>query len=171
MTGRGVLQIVLYLVVLVALVRPLGGFMARVYEGQPTLLGRVLGPLERMVYRAMGTRADREDGWKTYAWGVLVFNVLGLLVVYALQRFQAALPLDPQQLPAVAPDLAFNTATSFATNTNWQSYGGESTLGYLVQMLALTYDALTAKENQGVVRAVALFGVRLPFYIPYQSTT
>jgi len=155
MTARAIVQLVLYLAVLVVIVKPLGGYMARVYEGQPTFLGRLFGPLERLLYRLIGTSATREDGWKTYAGGLLVFNLLGVLVVYAMQRFQAALPLDPQQLPGVPPDLAFNTATSFATNTNWQSYGGETTLGYFVQMLGLGVQSFVSAAS-GMAVLVAL---------------
>ena len=120
------------------LVKPLGAYMARVYQGERTFLDPLLRPVERLIYRAAGVRADEEMDWKTYAVAMLLFNALGLLVVYALQRLQGVLPLNPQGLPAVAPDLAFNTAVSFATNTNWQSYGGETTMSYLTQMLGLT---------------------------------
>jgi K+-transporting ATPase ATPase A chain len=138
MTFNGYIQLGLYLVVLLALAKPLGGFMARVYMGQPTRLDRVLGPLERLIYRLCGVRAEEEMGWKTYAIAMLLFNLFGFLAVYALQRLQGVLPLNPQGLGAVTPDSSFNTATSFATNTNWQGYGGEVTMSYLTQMLALT---------------------------------
>jgi K+-transporting ATPase ATPase A chain len=129
------------MVVLLALAKPLGRYMARVYEGQPTALDRLLGPLERLIYRLCGVRADRPEAemdWKTYAFAMLLFNILGLLAVYALQRLQGLLPLNPQGLGAVTPDSSFNTAVSFASNTNWQGYGGETTMSYLVQMLGLT---------------------------------
>ena len=141
MTFNGILQLLLYMVVLLALAKPLGRYMARVYEGQPTGLDRVFGPLERLIYRLCGVRAGRPEAemdWKTYAFGMLLFNILGLLAVYALQRFQGLLPLNPQGLGAVTPDSSFNTAASFASNTNWQGYGGETTMSYLVQMLGLT---------------------------------
>jgi K+-transporting ATPase ATPase A chain len=113
--------------------------MARVYESKPLFgIDKILGPLERLIYRLCGVRASDEMSWKSYAVAVLLFNVLGLLAVYLLQRVQGTLPLNPAGMAAVAPDLSFNTAVSFATNTNWQSYGGESTLSYLTQMLALT---------------------------------
>jgi len=112
--------------------------MARVYMGQPSALDRVLGPLERLIYRLCGVRAEEEMGWKTYAIAMLLFNLLGFLAVYALQRLQGVLPLNPQGLGAVTPDSSFNTAVSFATNTNWQGYSGETTMSYLTQMLALT---------------------------------
>ena len=138
MTFNGYLQLGLYLVVLLALAKPLGGFMARVYMGQPSALDRVLGPLERLIYRLCGVRATDEMGWKTYAIAMLLFNLFGFLAVYALQRLQGVLPFNPQGFGAVTPDSSFNTAVSFATNTNWQGYGGEVTMSYLSQMLALT---------------------------------
>jgi K+-transporting ATPase ATPase A chain len=141
MPFNGILQLLLYMVVLLARAKPLGRYMARVYEGQPTALARVCGPLERLIYRLCGVRAshpEAEMDWKTYAFAMLLFNILGLLAVYALQRLQGLLPLNPQGLGAVTPDSSFNTAASFASNTNWQSYGGETTMSYLTQMLGLT---------------------------------
>ncbi|HSX79364.1 MAG TPA: potassium-transporting ATPase subunit KdpA [Candidatus Saccharimonadia bacterium] len=138
MTFNGYVQLGLYIVVLLALAKPLGAFMARVYTGQSSGLDRVLGPLERLIYRLCGVRAEEEMGWKTYAIAMLLFNLFGFLAVYALQRLQGGLPLNPQGFGAVTPDSSFNTATSFATNTNWQGYGGEVTMSYLTQMLALT---------------------------------
>ncbi len=138
MTGTGYLQIVIYLAVLLVLVKPLGAYMVRLYEGRPFGLNRVLGPLERLVYRVSGVRPDEEMGWKTYAGAMVLFNLFGLLVVYALQRLQGYLPLNPQAFGAVPPESAFNTAVSFVTNTNWQGYGGETTMSYLTQMLGLT---------------------------------
>ena len=138
MTANGVFQLVLYVGVLLALAKPLGAYMARVYEGRPFGLDRVLGPVERLIYRLSGVRPDEEMNWKNYAIAMLVFNMLGLFAVYLLQRVQGWLPLNPQGLGAVSPDSSFNTAASFATNTNWQGYGGETTMSYLTQMLALT---------------------------------
>jgi K+-transporting ATPase ATPase A chain len=156
MTQNDWFQIGLYVVVLLALVRPLGAFMARVYEGQPPLgLHRLLGPVERLFYRLAGIRPDEETDWKTYAVGVLLFNLLGVLTVYGLQRAQHLLPLNPQGVPPVPPDLAFNTATSFATNTNWQSYSGEAALSYLTQMLALTVQNFVSAAT-GMAVLVAL---------------
>ena len=132
------IQLGLYLVVLIGLARPLGGYMARVYQGGRTFLDPVLGPAERLIYRLVGSRPDEEMDWKTYAFALLLFNLFGLLAVYALQRLQHLLPLNPQGLGAVTPDSAWNTAVSFASNTNWQGYGGEVTMSYLVQMLGLT---------------------------------
>ncbi len=131
------LEIVVYLVVLVALVKPLGLYMARVYSERSCGLDLLLGGCERWMYRVGGVDARQEMSWQHYAVAALVFNLLGALMVYTLQRAQGWLPFNPQQLPGVAPDLAFNTAVSFATNTNWQAYSGESTLSYLTQMLGL----------------------------------
>ena len=138
MTANGILQLALYVVVLLALAKPLGAYMARVYEGRPLALGTALGWPERLIYRMAGVRPSEEMGWKTYAAAMLLFNFAGLLAVYALQRLQGILPLNPMGLAAVSPDSAFNTAVSFATNTNWQGYGGETTMSYLTQMLGLT---------------------------------
>jgi potassium-transporting ATPase potassium-binding subunit len=154
-TANGIGQIVLFLVVLLVLVKPLGAYMARVYEGRRLALDRVLGWLERLTYRLGGIRAGEEMGWKTYALAMLTFNLLGLLAVYGLQRLQGALPLNPQDMGAVSPDSAFNTAVSFATNTNWQGYGGESTMSYLTQMLALTVQNFVSAAS-GMATLVAL---------------
>ena len=155
MTGAGWAQIVLYLVVLLALVKPLGGYMARVYEGEPVLLEKVFGPLERLFYRLSGVRRDEEMSWKTYAIAMLVFNMAGLVVLYLLQRLQTSLPLNPQRLAAVTPDSSWNTATSFATNTNWQGYGGETTMSYLTQMLGLTVQNFVSAAS-GMAVLVAM---------------
>ena len=138
MTANGYTQLGLYVIVLIALAKPLGAYMARVYENRPFGLDRLLGPLERLIYRLCGVRSDEEMGWKNYTVAMLLFNLAGLLVVYVLQRLQGLLPLNPQQLGAVSPDSSFNTAVSFVTNTNWQGYGGETTMSYLTQMLGLT---------------------------------
>ena len=155
MTGNGVLQLVVYVVVLLALAKPLGAYMARVYEGRPLALDRLLGWLERLIYRLSGVRPDEEMVWKTYAVTMLLFNLAGVLVVYALQRLQGLLPLNPQQLGAVSPDSSFNTAVSFATNTNWQGYGGETTMSYLTQMVGLTVQNF-ASAASGMAVLVAL---------------
>jgi K+-transporting ATPase ATPase A chain len=155
MTSNTILQLLVYFVVLIALAKPLGSYMARVYGGDKVALERALGPVERLIYRLAGTSRDVEMGWKTYAMSMLVFSVAGLLVVYALQRLQAVLPLNPQGLGAVTPDSAFNTATSFATNTNWQGYGGETTMSYLTQMLGLTVqNFVSAASGMAVLIAV-----------------
>ncbi len=131
------LQLGLYMVVLLALVKPLGTYMALAFSEQPNRLTRLGGGVENVLYRICGIRRDEEMDWRRYSLAMLVFNLVGLLAVYALQRMQAFLPLNPQHLPAVSPDSSFNTAISFATNTNWQGYGGESTMSYLTQMAAL----------------------------------
>jgi K+-transporting ATPase ATPase A chain len=157
MTLNGYLQIGCYLVVLLVLVKPLGAYMARVYEGLPLGLDRVLGPLERLIYRLGGVRADRAEAempWQTYAIAMLLFNLCGFLALYALQRIQGVLPLNPQGLGAVTPDSSFNTAASFASNTNWQGYGGESTMSYLTQMLGLTVQHFVSAAS-GMATLVA----------------
>ena len=138
MTINGILQLVVYLVLLLLLARPLGSYMARVYQGEPALLVRLLSPVERFIYRAAGVRPEQEMIWTTYAVSVLLFSAAGLIFVYALQRVQGFLPLNPQGFGAVSPDLALNTAASFVSNTNWQSYGGETSMSYLTQMLGMT---------------------------------
>jgi K+-transporting ATPase ATPase A chain len=130
-------QVLFYLAVLLALVKPLGSYMARVYRGDRTFLHPLLNPLERVLYRLGRISPGTEMNWKEYTWVLLLFNLLGLFTVYALQRLQGWLPLNPMGFGAVSPDSAFNTAVSFATNTNWQGYGGETTMGYLTQMLGL----------------------------------
>ncbi len=145
----------MYLTVLLLLVKPVGGFMARVYSGERTFLHPVLAPVERLFYRAAAVNPDAEMTWKTYAAALLVFNLLGLLAVYALQRLQGILPLNPQGMAAISPDSAFNTAVSFATNTNWQGYGGETTMSYLTQMLALTVQNFVSAAT-GMAVLIAL---------------
>ncbi len=137
MIGDDILQLVLYFGVLLLLAKPLGVYMARVYEGQPSGLDRVFGPVERLFYRMCGIKRDEEMSWKKYAAAVLVFSAAGFFFLYLLQRLQGMLPLNPQKFSGVAPDLSFNTAVSFATNTNWQNYGGETTMSYLTQMAGL----------------------------------
>jgi K+-transporting ATPase ATPase A chain len=153
--AQDVVQPVLYFAVLIALSKPLGDLMAGVYEGKRGWMQRILGPVERLIYRAAGVREDDEMPWRTYAMAMLAFNVAGLLVVYALQRCQALLPFNPQGFAAPSPDLSWNTAVSFATNTNWQNYGGESTLSYLTQMLALTVQNFVSAAS-GMAILVAL---------------
>src|SRR5258708_34950146 len=155
MTLNSWLQLIVYLVILLALVKPLGLYMANVYENKPVVLVRVFGPVERIMYRLMGTRQDEEMNWKTYAVAMLIFNVLGIIVVYILQRIQAGLPLNPQNLGAVSPDSSLNTAISFGTNTNWQGYGGETTMSYLTQMAALAVqNFVSAASGMAVVIAL-----------------
>ena len=155
MAINGVAQICLYFALLLGLAKPLGWYMARVYEGRPCGVDRILSPLERLIYRLCAVRPSDEMDWKTYALGMLVFNAAGLLTLYVLQRIQGVLPLNPAALGPVTPDLAFNTASSFATNTNWQAYGGESTLSYFTQMLGLTVQNFVSAAT-GMAILVAL---------------
>ncbi|MGE5221272.1 MAG: potassium-transporting ATPase subunit KdpA [Omnitrophica WOR_2 bacterium] len=154
MTTNGFLQITVYLIVLLLLVKPLGLYMARIYQGEHTVLDRVLGPVEHGIYRLAGVRLEEEMDWKTYAVALLLFSLAGMLFLYALQRLQGFLPLNPQKFGAVAPDLALNTAASFTSNTNWQNYGGEATLSYLTQMLGLTVkNFVSASAGMAILMA------------------
>lgn len=155
MTLNGYLQLALYMIVLIALTRPLGAYMARVYEKRPGWPDHLLGPLERLIYRLCGIRADEEMNWQNYTIAMLMFNFAGLLAVYALQRWQDLLPLNPQDLGSITPDSAFNTAISFASNTNWQSYGGETTMSYLTQMIGLAVQNFVSAAS-GMATLVAL---------------
>ncbi len=155
MTALGVVQLLVYLGVLLAVAKPLGIYMARVYEGRLGGIGRVLGPVERFLYRIAGVKADEEMGWRRYALAMLLFNFVGFLLLYALQRLQGGLPANPAHLPAVGPDLSFNTAVSFVTNTNWQSYSGEQTMSYLTQMFGLAVqNFLSAASGMAVLVAL-----------------
>ena len=155
MNTDDLIELVFYMVVLLVLVQPLGWYMARVFSGQPTFLGAAIAPVERLIYRLARIDSRSSMTWTTYAYAALVFNALGLFVVYLLQRCQAWLPLNPQNLPAVTPDLAFNTAVSFATNTNWQAYSGETMLSYLTQMLGLNVqNFLSAATGMAVLIAL-----------------
>ena len=155
MTLLGWTQILLFCVIVVALVRPLGGYMTRVFSGEATFLAPVLRPVESVLYRFAGVDPQREQHWLTYTVAMLLFHVGGFLILYALLRLQGVLPFNPADQSAVAADLAFNTAVSFVTNTNWQNYGGESTLSYLVQMLGLTHQNFLSAAT-GIVLAVAV---------------
>jgi K+-transporting ATPase ATPase A chain len=155
MTALAVVQLVVFLGAIVALAKPLGIYMARVYEGRPSGLGRVLGPVERFLYRIAGVNPGDEMGWKGYAVAMLLFNAVGMFALYALQRVQGGLPANPAHFPAVPPDLAFNTAISFVTNTNWQNYSGEQSMSYLTQMLGLTVqNFLSAASGMAVLVAL-----------------
>ncbi|MFO0933518.1 MAG: potassium-transporting ATPase subunit KdpA [Planctomycetota bacterium] len=155
MNPVGWLQVALYVALLAAIAGPLAAYLVRVYDGRPSLLTRVLGPLERGLCRLAGVDPARERGWRAYARDLLAFNLLGFLAVYGLQRLQHVLPGNPAALPAVAPDLAFDTAISFMTNTNFQSYGGETTMSHLTQMLALTVQNFVSAAT-GLAVLVAL---------------
>ncbi len=156
MSTNGWLQFALYCLVLLATVRPVGTYLARVFEGQNTLLDRLLRPVERLIYRLCGVNSYAEMNWREYAFALLGFSAVSLLVTYGIERLQALLPiLNPQKLAAVGPDLAWSTAASFTTNTNWQSYTPESTMSYLTQMAGLaTHNFFSAAV--GIVVAVAL---------------
>ena len=164
MTAHGLLQIAIYFLLLLALTKPLGLYLTRLFEGRRTLLHPVLRPLERLVYRLAGVREEEEQTWVQYATALLAFSLMGFLFAYLLQRFQGYLPLNPAGMgtpraPAGAtpltPDLAFNTAVSFVTNTNWQAYSGEATLSYFVQMAALTTQNFVSAAA-GVAMSLAL---------------
>ncbi|MGB8584465.1 MAG: potassium-transporting ATPase subunit KdpA [Pseudolabrys sp.] len=155
MTFIGWMQIVLYCAIIVAITPVLGGYMTRVFNGQRTFLTPILRPVELALYGAAGVDEKSEQGWLAYTVGMLLFHIGGFLILYGLMRFQALLPFNPAEQSAVAPDLSFNTAVSFMTNTNWQNYGGESTLSYLVQMLGLTHQNFLSAAT-GIVLAVAL---------------
>jgi K+-transporting ATPase ATPase A chain len=149
------LQIGLYLVVLLLAVKPLGSYMARVYQGESTFLTRLVGPAERFVYRVLGSPAATEMEWKQYAVSLMLFVLVGILSLFALERLQSVLPLNPRNLPGLPADLAFNTSVSFNTNTNWQSYSGETTMSYFTQMLGLTvHNFLSAATGMAVMAAV-----------------
>jgi len=153
------LQLIWYIVVLILLAKPLGSFMAKVYQGEHNFLSRIFIPVERFIYRIVGVNAEEDMNWKTYAVAVLLFNIFGLLAVYALQRLQAVLPLNPQGLGAVTPDSSWNTATSFATNTNWQGYGGEVTMSYLSQMMGLTVQNFVSAATGMAVLIALIRGI------------
>jgi K+-transporting ATPase ATPase A chain len=155
MSTNGYLQIALYLGLLLALAKPLGIYMARVYEGKLPLFVRWLAPVENLFYRAFGVKPEEEMHWTRYAVATLLFSLVGLIVVYALQRLQGVLPLNPQGVGAVTPDSSFNTAISFVSNTNWQGYGGETTMSYLTQMLGLgVQNFFSAATGMAVVIAL-----------------
>jgi len=155
MTANGWLQFAIYSAILLATVRPVGIYLARVFEGERTWLDPVLRPIERLIYRLSGVRADQEMNWREYAFAVLSFSAVSMLLTYVTERVQHMLPFNPQGLAAVGPDLAWNTAASFTTNTNWQSYTPESTMSYLTQMAGLaTHNFFSAAV--GIVVAIAL---------------
>ncbi|MGH7438967.1 MAG: potassium-transporting ATPase subunit KdpA [Polyangiaceae bacterium] len=162
MSWQGYAQIVVLLALLVASVKPLGSYMARVYEGEPIFLDKPLGWLERLIYRLSGVPSDaqaREMTWTTYAVAMLLFNGAGIVVVYALERLQGILPLNPQSFGALTPDLSFNTAVSFATNTNWQAYGGETTMSYLTQMTGLAVQNFVCAASGMAVMVALVRGI------------
>jgi potassium-transporting ATPase potassium-binding subunit len=155
MTANAIVQIALFAVLVTLTVKPLGAYMAAVFQGERTLFSPVLGPVERLFYRAAGIHPETEQHWVGYALAMLAFTVAGFLFLYVLLRCQAYLPLNPQGLANVPPDLAFNTAVSFVTNTNWQSYAGETTLSYFSQMVGLTMHNFVSAAT-GIALAIAL---------------
>jgi K+-transporting ATPase ATPase A chain len=155
MNANSALQISVYISIVLALAKPLGSYMARIYENEPAGLNRLLAPIETWFYRLSGVQPNQEMRWIDYAIAMLLFNLLGILSVFALQSFQASLPFNPQHLANVSSDSAFNTAVSFATNTDWQGYSGESTLSYLTQMLGLTVQNFFSAAT-GMATLVAL---------------
>ena len=155
MSQKGAGQCLLYFLILTGLAVPLGAYIARVHMGQATWAQRFWGPMEGLMCRVSGIRTDEDMSWKTYAACVLLFNLLGMPLVYALARLQGFLPLHPAGFGGVSPEVSFNTAVSFATNTNWQAYGGESTLNYFTQMLGLTVqNFVSAATGMAVLLAI-----------------
>jgi K+-transporting ATPase ATPase A chain len=154
MTLNGFLQLGIYFLVLLALTKPLGVYMTKIFSGERMLLSGVFGPVERLIYRICRIDEREEQPWTVYTAAMLMFSLVGLLVLYGLQRLQYYLPLNPQHFSGVAPDLAFNTASSFTTNTNWQAYSGESTMSYLVQMAGLAFHNFVSAAT-GIALAIA----------------
>jgi K+-transporting ATPase ATPase A chain len=155
MTLNGFLQLAVYFLVLLAITKPLGVYMARVFSGEKTFMSRVVGPVERFIYRICRIDAGSEHHWTTYTAAMLIFNLIGLLVLYGFQRLQFYLPFNPEGLSGVSADSSFNTAVSFATNTNWQGYSGEVTMGYLTQMAGLAFQNFVSAAT-GISLAIAL---------------
>jgi len=155
MTFNGILQIAIFCIVVIAITRPLGGYMTRVFNGERTLFSPLLRPIERGLYAASGVNAEAEQSWLTYGIAMLMFSLAGALSLYAIFRFQDVLPWNPQGLPALAPELALNTSISFVTNTNWQFYSGETTMSYLSQMAGLTVHNFVSAAT-GIALAMAL---------------
>ncbi len=162
MSWQGWAQVVVLLLAVVAAVKPLGDYMARVYQGEPVVLERALGWLERLIYRLCGVPSDadaREMKWTTYAGAMLLFNLVGVFVLYAILRLQPHLPLNPDGMTAVSPDLSWNTAVSFVTNTNWQSYGGETTMSYFTQMVGLSVQNFVCAASGMAVMVALIRGI------------
>ena len=155
MTGNGWFQIFLYVVALLLVTKPMGLFLYHTFERKRTFLDFLLRPIETLIYRATGVDETKEMGWKEYGVAMLLFSGVSLLLLYAFERLQQWLPWNPQKFANVAPDLAWNTAVSFTTNTNWQSYSGESTMSYLTQMAGLAYHNF-ASAAVGIALAIAL---------------
>ncbi len=160
MTADGLLQIALYFIALITAAVPLGRYMARVYSGEAVFLTRIAGPLERWIYRSCRIDQEQEMDWKAYASGLLIFSLAGFFTLYLLQRLQGFLPLNPHGFAAVPADLAFNTAVSFTTNTNWQAYGGETTMSFLAQMAGLAVQNFVSAASGMAVLAAFIRGMK-----------
>ena len=154
MTANGLFQLTIFLLVLILITKPIGVYMARVFSGQPTFMDKVLGPLERLIYKICHVDAKEEQHWTSYTAAMLMFSLASLLLLYCFQRLQYYLPFNPQKFPGVPEALSFNTSASFTTNTNWQNYAGESTMGYWVQMAGLAFHNFTSAAV-GIVLAIA----------------
>lgn len=154
MTFNGFLQLIIYFLILLGITKPLGLYMTKVFSGERTFMDKLMGPLERFIYKVCRIDPHQEQHWTDYTAAMLIFNWAGMLILYGLQRFQYYLPLNPQKFTGIAPDLAFNTAISFATNTNWQAYSGESTMSYFIQMTGLAFHNFTSAAT-GIVLAIA----------------
>src|SRR5215831_4976680 len=155
MTANGWFQIAAFFVILLAVTKPLGVFMTRVFNREKTFLDPVLRPIERLIYRSTGIDETREMDWKEYAVAMLLFSAVSMLVLYLIERTQQWLPWNPQHFGAVPQALAFNTAASFTTNTNWQNYSGETTMSYFTQMAGLAYHNF-ASAGVGIALAIAI---------------
>src|SRR5215469_5113550 len=155
MLANALIQVGLFSILVTAISVPLGLYMARVFSGQRTFLDPVLRPVERLIYRVCGVHAGTEQDWVEYAVAMLLFSTVGMLLLYGMERLQYFLPLNPQKFGAVAPDLAFNTAASFTSNTNWQAYGGESTMSYFTQMAGLAFHNFVSAAA-GIAVAIAV---------------
>ena len=155
MATNALLQVGIFLLLVALVTVPLGAYMTKVFSGERTLLDPVLRPIERLIYKTCGVHPENEMTWFEYAADMLVFSLVGMIVLYALERLQGVLPLNPQGLAAVPPGLAFNTAASFTTNTNWQAYSGETTMSYLTQMAGLAYHNFVSAAA-GIAIAIAI---------------
>src|SRR5258706_579078 len=159
MTANGWLQILVFFAIIFASTKPIGLFMARVFSGERTFMDPILKPVERLIYRLTRVDPEREMKWTEYAVSMLLFSGVTMLVLYVMQRAQMSLPWNPQKLAAVGPDLAFNTAGSFTTNTNWQNYSGESTMSYFTQMAGLAYHNFTSAAVGIALAIVVIRGI------------
>jgi K+-transporting ATPase ATPase A chain len=160
MTANGILQVMIYFIALIATAVPLGSYMARIYAGKTVFLSKLAGPMEKLIYKCCRIDAEEEMTWKAYARGLLIFNLMGCVAVYLLQRLQGFLPLNPHGFPAVPPDLAFNTAVSFVTNTNWQAYGGETTMSFLTQTAGLAVQNFASAASGMAVLMAFIRGMK-----------